>query len=235
MLNPALDADSAAALFARDGRVLLRDVLQSGTADVLHHCLDAEVPWGLTYIPALGADPALLPAERLAELSANERSGIRQRANACAERGFAFVYGTYMMVSAYRERRDPDLALHPMLEFLNSPVFLELMARITGIGGLIKANAQATRYYRGDFLKPHTDGPNPARKVAYVLNLTRDWKAEWGGMLHFMDPQGRALEAYFPEFNSLSLFRVPAWHFVNRVADAATHPRYAITGWLLDR
>ncbi|MGE5625349.1 MAG: 2OG-Fe(II) oxygenase [Bacillota bacterium] len=235
MLNPALDAGAAAAAFARDGRVLIHDFLDPAAARRLHHCLDTEVPWGLTYTATLGADPMLLQANQLAAFDANGRSAIRREAGNCGLRGFAFHYGTYMMVTAYLERRDPGLALHFVVEFLNSHPFLDLMARISDMDGLVKANAQATRYHRGDFLKLHTDGPNPARKLAYVINLTRNWREEWGGLLHFTDAQGRVLEAYYPAFNSLSLFRVPAWHFVSEVAEAADHPRYAITGWVLDR
>ena len=46
-----------------------------------------------------------------------------------------------------------------------------------------------------------------------------------------MDEDGSHREAMLPRFNSLSLFKVPAKHFVGVVAPWAQEPRLAITGW----
>ncbi len=40
---------------------------------------------------------------------------------------------------------------------------------------------QATGYGPGHFLTAHNDfDPEKDRKVAFVFNFTKDWKAEWG-------------------------------------------------------
>ena len=57
-------------------------------------------------------------------------------------------------------------------------------------------------------------------------------EADWGGLLHFLDPTGqRAVDTFTPVWNSLSLFRVPQMHEVSLVAPWAGSPRYSITGW----
>ncbi|HEY4127697.1 MAG TPA: 2OG-Fe(II) oxygenase family protein [Gammaproteobacteria bacterium] len=233
MLNPELDVERAAADFRRDGRVLIADFLSQDAAQALHTCLDQAVPWGLTYMEQ--GQPVIAQAETLRSWGPGDLARIRQRAESDAGRGFAFLYGTYMMVSAYRERRDPGLLLHSFVEFLNTRIFIGLLGAISGSRTLVKANAQATRYLPGHFLTYHNDQRGTDREIAYVLNLTRDWEEDWGGTLNFSDPEGRVSERYLPRFNSLALFRVPMGHFVSKVSDAAPRPRYAITGWALNR
>jgi hypothetical protein len=78
-----------------------------------------------------------------------------------------------------------------------------VLRRITGIDALIKVNAQATLYRPGHFLKHHDDSgyPEQHRRVAYVLYLTRDWRADWGGQLQFLDAHGNVEEVWMPRFN----------------------------------
>ncbi|MGH8398608.1 MAG: 2OG-Fe(II) oxygenase family protein, partial [Gammaproteobacteria bacterium] len=64
-----------------------------------------------------------------------------------------------------------------------------------------------------------------------VLNLTKDWQADWGGLLQFLGEDGKVVDTFFPSFNSLMLFQVPMWHHVSYVTPFAGHGRYAITGW----
>jgi Rps23 Pro-64 3,4-dihydroxylase Tpa1-like proline 4-hydroxylase len=71
------------------------------------------------------------------------------------------------------------------------------------------------------------------RRIAYVINLTRGWRPDWGGLLHFADDEGNVVDTFFPHFNSLSLFTVPQNHFVSYVAPYAQGKRSAVTGWLI--
>jgi Rps23 Pro-64 3,4-dihydroxylase Tpa1-like proline 4-hydroxylase len=154
---------------------------------------------------------------------------------AVASRGhYGFAYESYMMVRAYKEGRDPGLPLHGVLEFLNSPPFLAFARALTGHAGLRRVNAQATRYRAGHFLKRHNDfNATEGRQFAYVINLTRRWEADWGGLLQFLDAERRVVESFSPRWNTLSLFRVPAEHCVSLIAPWAEADRLAITGWFL--
>lgn len=81
-------------------------------------------------------------------------------------------------------------------------------------------------YERGDFLSTH--GDHNKGDVAFVLNLTKDWRPEYGGVFHC---EGQYI---VPEFNSLMLLYlgkngVP--HFVSEVSQRAPHSRIAISGW----
>jgi Rps23 Pro-64 3,4-dihydroxylase Tpa1-like proline 4-hydroxylase len=138
-----------------------------------------------------------------------------------------------MMVSAYKERRYFDLVLHRVIEQINKPAWLEAMRKITGFDSIRRTDAQATRYIAGHYLRQHNDhNEKEGRLCAYVINLTRNWHADWGGLLQFLNEEGEVTETFMPRFNSISMFRVPVHHCVSPVASFATGARYAITGWL---
>ncbi len=52
------------------------------------------------------------------------------------------------------------------------------------------------------------------RIAAYVLNMTPQWRPDWGGALLFSDRPGHISEGYLPAFNALNLFSVPQEHLV---------------------
>ncbi|MNN76656.1 hypothetical protein D3C81_1930560 [compost metagenome] len=89
-----------------------------------------------------------------------------------------------------------------------------------------------TRYLPGHFLNRHSDAnPKTERLYAYVLNLSPGWRAEWGGLLQFLDEGGDITETFVPSFGALNVFAVPQMHAVSTVAPFAGGPRYSVTGW----
>ena len=65
-----------------------------------------------------------------------------------------------------------------------------------------------------------------------MLNLSRDWRADDGGLLLFLGADGRVNDTLVPRYNTLSIFRVPQAHAVTLVAPWAASDRLAITGWM---
>lgn len=231
MLNAALDIDELSARFRDRQRMEIRDALEPDVARDLYRCLDREVKWRIAFIGDRGS--TTMEADGFRRMSDRQREEFHRVLLSRARGGFQFLYQSYMMVTAYKEGCDPQLVLHPFLEYLNSEPFLDFMRRLTGVTRIRKADAQATCYTPGNFLKQHNDiTPEQGREVAYVLNLTREWHADWGGLLQFMDEDGAVIDTFMPRFNSLTLFRVPMHHCVSCVAPFAERPRYAITGWL---
>ncbi|HZH42566.1 MAG TPA: 2OG-Fe(II) oxygenase family protein [Lysobacter sp.] len=232
MINNALQLDRWRAVLARDGRVQIPDFLQPAAAEALAECLEREVPWqlaerseGESRTSPRGGYPD--PAELAARL---------QRCYARAGDEYQFAYDTYMLVRAAQEGWDPELLVHRALVFFNTPEFVAFARWLTGDAAITHANAQCTRYRPGQFLMPHNDEDvREGRRYAYVLNLTRDWKPDWGGQLQFLDADGAVVQTLMPRWNSLSLFRVPQRHQVTLVAPWAAGPRHAITGWWLAR
>jgi len=232
MINNALDIDHWKLQLAAHSRVQIPEFLQPDAAELLRKCLARDIPWSLAErsysAPRThGREHALEDAAYGAVLEAAYRS---------ARTKFQFVYDSYMLGRARKEGWDPNLPVHVILDFLNSPEFIEFARYLTDDAAINSVNAQATRYRSGQFLTPHDDTHSgEGRRYAYVINLTPRWQADWGGLLQFIGVDGSVIDTYMPRWNSLSLFRVPALHHVSLVSPWAGEDRLAITGWFLAR
>jgi len=235
MLNSALDPASFAQRYREKLRLQIHGILDAATAHRLHQCLTTETPWGLTYSDEKG-QAVRLSAEEVRAMPEAVRAKITSDAQARAKDGFQYVYQVYPMISAYLEKRDPDLFLHRVLEGINTPAFLGFIRQVTGIPTIVKADAQATLYAPGDFLRRHNDplGPRRNRRVAYIISMTKDWHPDYGAMLQFYDDDNAVTDVFVPRFNTISLFTVPQMHAVSFTAPFAPLARYSITGWFQD-
>lgn len=231
MLNPTLNFPEYWKTFAQTGRVQMQNFLAPDVAEALHDCLQHRIEWSV----ALRDDDGIsrtLPGTQLAEPSTAGYRDVIAKANRNAMGHYGFMYESYMMVKAYREGRDPGIALHRVLEYMNSPPFLDFCRSVSGNRAIRRVSAQATRFRPGMFLRQHDDRDDAeGRIVAYVINLSKDWCADWGGLLQFIDQTGQVSETFLPRFNSFNLFRVPTGHCVSVVSPWAEQPRLAITGW----
>lgn len=232
MINPRLDLPRWRGELALASRLQIPEFLQPEAAEALARCLEQEVPWQLA--ERSEGEPRTSPRGSYPDGPALQ--AVLQRAYARASREYQFAYDSYMLVRAAKEGWDPHLLVHRMLEFFNSQQYLAFIRWLTGDPALTHVSAQCTRYRPGQFLMPHDDeDAHEGRRYAYVLNLSREWQADWGGQLQFLDAEGRVLQTLLPRWNSLSVFRVPQRHQVTLVAPWAARPRHAITGWWLSR
>jgi Rps23 Pro-64 3,4-dihydroxylase Tpa1-like proline 4-hydroxylase len=226
-----LDEGLVARVFRAAGRVHIPDFLDVASATRIHRALAVETPWRSVLFD--GREHRELDVASLAELPACVRKAIVARVEAAASRGFSYRYASFRLYENWQRGLHRDAWLMRVLEFLNSPPFLELMRRVTGDSLIGYADAQATKFGPGDFLTRHDDRiDGKDRRAAYVLSMTPDWETDWGGLLAFPDARGHLSEAYSPAFNALNLFRVPMLHAVTQVSSFAVAPRYSITGWL---
>jgi SM-20-related protein len=230
MINSELDVRHWQQELARRGRAQIPGFLQAEAAVYLSQLLRDSLRWTLAY--RRDGVSRVMPHEELAALAPEAEQALFAELARDATGRYGFAYDSYMMVTAYKEGRDPGLPLHRVLEFFNSPEYLHFIRVLGDDARLRRVNAQATRYRPGQFLKFHDDREDGEGRVyAYVLNLTERWEADWGGLLQFLDSDGRVIESFMPRYNSLSVFKVPAPHLVSLVAPWAQAPRLAITGW----
>ncbi len=232
MINNDLDFDGYRIDLARNTRVQIPDFLQLDAAERLRSCLQNEVPWTLAE-RSDGTSKTIAAADYSA-MDQQARAENLRKAYQRAKTEFQFVYESYMMVKAAMEGRDPSLMLHAILDFLNSEEFVGFARWLVNDPKITHASAQATRYRPGHFLTRHEDkDKNEDRAYAYVIGLTKSWRADWGGLLQFENGQGEVTQTLMPRWNSISLFKVPQAHIVSLVSPFATEDRLAITGWLL--
>ena len=223
-----LDLKAAAARLAATGRVRLPGLLQAGVGDLHAAVTDAAMLWMRamhnpynTEVPV-----AVFEAEPLLE-----QARLIAMAHEEATDGFQFIFDRLKLGQARAMGLTIPQALYDLHAWFNSEPFLAFARRLTGDDRIAYVDAQATRYLPGHFLNRHTDEHADAgRLYAYVLNLSPDWRAEWGGLLMFLEGE-EIVETFVPEVGTLNLFRVPQSHAVSMVTPFAGMPRHSITGW----
>ncbi len=238
-LNPAIDRSAAADRFARDRRVQIRDVLTPETAREIRAILAQATPWGMGWQAGMDAEPKSVHQEELRgpASQATGREIAESTHRAAAQGDYAFRYGRYPILEAYKEKWDEGGPHDLLIEYLNTPETLDLVREVSGIPELVKADAQATLFAPNHFLGHHIDSHvAEGWQVAYVFNFAPDeWKPDWGGYLNFFDEDGDIVAGFRPRFNTLNLFKVPQPHNVGFVPPFAPAGRFAITGWFRDR
>ena len=239
-LNPALDAQNLRERFSRHRRLRIPDVLEPLGALALYRHLASEVDW-TTFLIADSTMYAAAPTSAGAHAPGVEAQ-MFARANEGARKAFASLHeanrlfpedapeGTRMVIPA------DTLLLAKFARFVNSPPFLALCRTVTGIAQIERADIQATRFRPGHFTLFHSTLPYAAgrgkRLAAFEMNLTLEWKPEWGGLHEFRAPDDFAAEAFIPAFNLLDLFSPYGGRWISPVAPFATGQRLAISGWL---
>jgi Rps23 Pro-64 3,4-dihydroxylase Tpa1-like proline 4-hydroxylase len=228
-LNTQVDIEHVRASMERHGRVLVRDIFEPQVANALRDAMTG-VDWSLSYRDPAG--DAALSGASLRAMDAQGRAKLGDDIHTLAQQEFQFSFFSHSMVASAK-RGDNDL-LTRFVRWMAMEDFLSSMRAMTGIEDLRRVYAQATMYVAGSFLLTHSDEVgNENRRLAYVINLTTQWRPDWGGLLHFCDAQGNVVDTFFPHFNSMSIFKVPQDHFVSYVAPYAQGERLAVTGWLI--
>ena len=232
-LNPDLDAQAAGLCFARDGRVRIEGFLRVDCAEALYHTLRSRSDW-MAVINS-GSKTIELTREARAAMTAEQQASLDEAVYAAARSGFQYRYETLRVPDEDAARAASSDPLAAFARWLSQGEARDFLRAVTGIGAIDFADMQGTAYAPGDFLTGHDDAiPDKLRHAAYVLGLTPVWRTEWGGLLLFHESDGR-LRGYSPQFNALTLFRVPRMHSVSEVTRAAAYRRYSVTGWLRSR
>ena len=229
-LSAQREADAANS-FARSGIMRIADLFADEVAEVLHRHLETEIDW--TRAVTQGDEVWDLSPELVAEIDGGKRTDLLAGLHSRASDSFQFLFDSLIISDDSGARKARGLLVDRLLEALNHPASLDTFRAITGEPSVRLVNGQATRYLPGHFLTSHDDGIDGEDRVAaYVINLTKSWRPDWGGMLQFHNAAGDIPLALKPGFNTIHMFRVPQMHSVSYVAPYAALPRYAITGWL---
>jgi SM-20-related protein len=230
MISNKIDIDHWRRALAERSRVQIPDFLQPAAAGAFARELADRVPWQL----AERSEGASRTSPRGAYPDDAEYARLLQRGYAHAADGYQFAYDSYMLVKASKEGWDPELLVRGTLHFFNTPEFIDFARHLGNDSSITHVTAQCTRYRPGHYLMPHEDlDEDEGRRYAFVINLSHEWRPDWGGQLQFLDAESGVAETFLPRWNSLSLFRVPQRHQVTLVAPWAARPRHAITGWWL--
>lgn len=229
-LNAELDIGALAEAFRPSGRLQIPCFLDPADAGALHAAF-ADIPWRLVLNEG-DAHFDILP-EQLAAMTKIQLAQLGAGATLRSKSAFQYIYRNYPVFDIVHGSGLMHAPLQAAYSVMNAPETIALLGEITGTAASF-CDMQATRYEAGHFLTEHDDDvAGKHRQFAYVLSLCPDWKAGWGGLLQFPRARGSSqmLGSFVPDFNTLSIFRVPMLHRVSPVASHARIPRDSLTGW----
>lgn len=231
-LNSGLQPLVYRPIFHAHGRLHVPDILDPASAQALHATVAVADDWTRSIHIGAGADYDI-PVADLDALSAEERAGFERSLADSSSDNLQYMFDTVRISARLKDGRSVADPLRVVHDFLNGPDFMRFVVEMTGDDRLAFADVMATRYLPGHFLTAHGDEhPEEKRLYAYVLNLTPIWRADWGGVLMFLDEDGHVAEGYVPAFNALNIFSVPQTHAVSMVSRLARAPRLSVTGWI---
>ncbi|MDN3202929.1 2OG-Fe(II) oxygenase [Algoriphagus sediminis] len=219
--------------YRHNGWVIIEDFLDSKLAENLYQTLANEVPWEITYLGRLG--PVKFPLSQMETLTKRQLNIIEQTIAQGSEKGFQFHYCNYNIQKAIKSKEEVPSSLKRSCELIFNDSFTLFLAQLSGESSINDHNFLASYYPDSGFLMDHNDELKDVnRKLAFVLQLSRNWKSEFGGNLEILDDSGFVKEKLVPKFNSLVVFKVPLNHRVSKVIHKGPEKRLAIHGWGLE-
>lgn len=231
VLNPNLDPAKYAKIYQETSRVHIPDILTKDSAQKIYQALVNEVPWQTNFND--GEKGHTLHQVQIDAMNDVQRDLLTTHVNQKARYDFQYVFNAYSLSDSREQGINKDLFINKMLDFVNSDEYLDFMRQVTGHEEASFSDSQCTLYRPGHFLSDHKDdvgGKN--RLAATVFNFTPKWRADWGGILQFIDDDDHIIQGMTPCFNALNILKVPQKHSVSYVVPHAEGGRYAITGWL---
>lgn len=232
-LNEKLDATALAAGFRENRYLQIKNIFPQDQAEEIHTCLSRETPWGFQYYGPQGR--VKLTEEEFNALPQEKRAGVYQHIFQTAPTQFQYMYFFYPLTKSYQSGENPDFPLHKFFALMNSEPVLDFIKKVTGIPELVRADALCSKYLGNCFLQGHMDKrEDNTRRVAYVLNMTKNWDPNWGGYLQIFNENSNIEKSFMPTFNALNIFAVPRPHSVGVVPPFCPGERLSIAGWFRD-
>ncbi|SEK38457.1 2OG-Fe(II) oxygenase superfamily protein [Colwellia chukchiensis] len=213
------------------GYVQLQHALSADSANLISEKLATQKQWNLVY-RRNGCHQDLNSVE-VATWSSEHKNNLLKLVHSNADNSFQYFYETIPIYDIYYDKLLPGHFFNDIVEFLNSEPTLNLFRTLLNAPEINFADAQITRFSAGHFLNRHNDDvPGKNRVAAFVINLTKEWRADWGGALQLLTNDLDIKKSFMPTFNDINIFKVPVEHLVTYVPPYTPVARLSITGWL---
>lgn len=210
--------------FSINKRLKIHNFLDNTFVENLYKYIYTEKNWML----ATGIDKNKYEKSSITQNEKINTLQIKNVNNAFGNDQFTYIF--------YRSMNASKMSFfeYSLRRILNSDIFIQKLNEITGLELKRLTTLFLSKYKPGNFLSPHSDKGNG--KLAFVINLSKNWKPQYGGVLHFMnDNRTEIIDSFVPSFNTFVIFEVPTNkgipHFVSHVSPNIKYSRYAISGW----
>ena len=233
MINPALNVVELSESFAHNKSVQILDFLKEEESNKLHDWLNSNMPEDWWFTSVLNQkDKDYSGAENIQRVSDSEELinlKIKEANKSFMDGDFSYVFDRTLPHAATCNCLECQF-----LEFLKSEFMLFFVKSITGINVQKTNEVFSSRFLSNFFLSPH--GDKGKGKIGFVYSLSKSWRPEWGGNLHFMEDDYKTVtRTIVPVFNRLTLFDIPSRdgipHYVSHVIPDVKTKRISITGW----
>jgi len=231
LINNEINPENLKEEFITKGSIILRNFLDDNYAETLYNFFNSGMPNNWWYaVSSPGSDGYIKYIRDFEENQDEIRREKESSDNLFKSNNFTYhfyrtsgdhVQGCYCTECNFRD-------------WLKSDEIINFLSKISGIEIKNFSTMFGSKYSQGCFLSPHHD--DTLGQIGFVLQLTKDWKPQWGGILHFLDDDQKIiLESEVPTFNTLTLFHIPEgkgkWHYVSHVNPGVTSNRIAYSGW----
>jgi Rps23 Pro-64 3,4-dihydroxylase Tpa1-like proline 4-hydroxylase len=146
---------------------------------------------------------------------------------AYSQNRFSYIFHRTM------NNKNPSLIEQNLRHLLESKDFINFLNSVTNMNLTKLTTMFMSKYRSGHFLSPHSDKGNG--RLAFVISLSKDWKPQYGGLLHFLSQDRETIiDTYCPIFNNMIIFGVDELdqpHFVSHVSPHVLFNRISIGGW----
>lgn len=226
-ISPSLYRDK----FLKDGSVVIRNFLVEDYVEKLHNFFNQGMPENWWYSVSF---PGTTGQVRYLRNFEENKSEIEFEKNYSIKLFNDGLYTYHFYRSAGDHYEGCGCEECEFRKWLKSDEILKFLNELSGFEVNEFSTMFASRYSEGCFLSPHHD--DTLGSIGFVLQLTKNWKPQWGGILHFLDDNRQVIEySEVPTFNTLTLFHIPEgrgkWHYVSHVNPGITSHRIAYSGW----
>ena len=229
MINPTLNVGEISESFTRDKSVQILDFLDEQESIKLYDWLNGDMPEDWWFTSIVGDHDGVENIQNKPD--ARELINIKIKG---ANETFLNGGWSYVFDKTQPHRPECHCVECKFIAFLKSKVMLSFLKSVTEIDIKRLRAAFSSRYLPNFFLSTHPD--RKRGKIGFTYSLSKDWRPEWGGNLHFLtDDYKTVTRTVVPVFNKLTLFDVP-WrdgtpHYVSHVVSDVKTKRLSVSGW----
>lgn len=215
------DIDSYKVIYKNDNCICINDILDVKLANNVYKLISNKIFNKLWYLTINNGDTTyILPYMHrkninhiLDKLKINKKKGI-------------FTYYKYRTFNIPQ-----NMYIKQVYDKIISAKFINEIKEITGENITTLKEIFISKYEKNCYLDIH-DGENKG-KIAFIINVTKNWKIDDGGILYFLNEGNNIKKSFVPIFNSILIFKASdkLKQFVSSVNSFTKDKIYFITGW----
>lgn len=205
-LNDALDLKALAKHYKEHGWVHIPNFLDPEQAEAVYRSIFDDVKWW--YVFMLNGERRWLTGQEYEALPRRQKTEALQSIYAAGRDGHSYFHLAYPMKESRELKWDPEMFLQDYFDYLDGDDFAAFINSITGKKDAKNLSCEATWFRRDYFRTSYTNLDDSEKAtVGFLIDFTKDWKADWGGLTHIHDKDGNLEKAIVPSFNSITIMK----------------------------